>query len=115
MSDLSFEILVSLGLSILGIVSIACKRISIGIGRPRPLVDATLTGDRAVLFGVISLIAGIAPIVLILYSRFKQDESLIEQGLLSIVMGAGGAIVFLTFTFEFFIEFLVALRDRDKK
>jgi hypothetical protein len=110
MPDISFNFIVSVGLAILGIVSMVRKRISIGIGRP-PIGFATLTGDRTVLFGIVSFLAGIIPMALILYNGFPNSNR-IEQGTLSFIVAIGIGIVVLTFIFELFVEFLVDLRKR---
>src|SRR5262245_45836069 len=103
MPDLTFEIINSIVLVCVGIFSILRKHISIGIGRP-PIFNVGITASRAILFGCVSLLAGIIPLLLMFLTRLAPDSIAIEQGTLSIVIGAGMIVTFLTFLFELFIE-----------
>jgi hypothetical protein len=116
MSDLSFDIVVSVGLAILGIVSAVRKRISIGFSRlGSSSAEVALTGNRAVQFGCISVIAGLIPIAMILYTQISSDKKLLEQGIVSFTVGLGIGIVLLTFFIELFLEFLADLQDHNRK
>jgi hypothetical protein len=93
-----FILFLNLVLIAVGPIVIKRQHVSIGIGRPRPIITITLAGTGATIFGIASIVGGIVAFIPTLAFFFSRDDAMLETALtigmaIALIVMATGFVV----------------------
>lgn len=110
----SVEFVIGLILGAAGCWSIIQQRFSLGIGRGRPLFYLRLTGRRAVVFGVGSLIGALVALFPFFYVVLVDDVTVKENQFWGVYAFVGLVICGFVFAFSYFLEILDKIEKKHR-